>query len=53
LVQTLDVNNPFDQDRYIWDLKTKDGRDLAYGVYIYHVTAPGVGEKTGRFAVIK
>ncbi len=53
LVQTLNVDNPFDQDRYVWDLKTKDGRDLAYGVYIYHVSAPGIGEKTGRFAVIK
>lgn len=53
LVQTLEVQNPFDQDRYIWDLTTKDGSDLAYGVYIYHVQAPGIGETTGRFAVIK
>jgi len=26
---------------------------LAYGVYIFHVEAPGVGEYVGRFAVIK
>ncbi len=53
LVQTLNVNNSIDNDRYIWDMRTKDDRDLAYGVYIYHVTAPGIGEKTGKFAVIK
>lgn len=36
-----------------WNLVSKDGMDVAYGVYIYHVHAPGVGEKIGRFAVIK
>lgn len=36
-----------------WDLKTKDQLDVAYGVYIYHISAPGIGEKTGKFAVIK
>ena len=25
----------------------------SYGVYVYHIDAPGVGEKTGTFAVIK
>lgn len=36
-----------------WDLLTNEGHRLAYGVYIYHVEVPGVGEKIGRFAVIK
>jgi hypothetical protein len=27
--------------------------DIAYGIYVYHVEAPGIGEKIGRFAVIK
>jgi hypothetical protein len=26
---------------------------ISYGVYIFHVDIPGVGEKIGRFAVIK
>ena len=30
-----------------------EGQRLAYGVYIYHVDIPGVGEKIGRFALIK
>jgi hypothetical protein len=36
-----------------WDLLSSEGMRIAYGVYIYHVDIPGVGEKIGRFAVIK
>ena len=36
-----------------WHLVSYEGQRLAYGVYIYHVDAPGVGEKIGRFALIK
>ncbi len=36
-----------------WDLLSFEGQRIAYGVYIYHVEVPGVGEKIGRFAVIK
>ncbi len=36
-----------------WNLRSKDGQDIAYGVYIFHVDAPGIGEKVGKFAVIK
>ncbi len=36
-----------------WDLVSKDGMDIAYGIYVYHVDAPGIGEKIGRFAIIK
>lgn len=38
---------------YIWDMLTKDDLEISYGVYLYHVKAPGIGEKTGKFAVIK
>jgi photosystem II stability/assembly factor-like uncharacterized protein len=53
LVQTLNVNNSIDNDRYIWDMMTSSNDELPYGIYIYHVSAPGVGEKVGKFAVIK
>ncbi len=53
LVQTLNVNNSASESRYVWDMRSKDNKDISYGVYIYHVTAPGIGEKTGKFAVIK
>ena len=36
-----------------WDLVSKDGMDIAYGVYVFHVDAKGIGEKIGKFAVIK
>lgn len=36
-----------------WDLRTRDGLDLAFGVYVWHVHAPGVGEKTGKLAIVK
>jgi hypothetical protein len=36
-----------------WDLLSSEGMRIAYGVYIFHVDIPGVGEKIGKFAVIK
>ena len=36
----------------VWDLKTKDGLEVSYGLYFYHVKADGIGEKTGKFAII-
>ncbi|MCB9247089.1 MAG: hypothetical protein H6613_00320 [Ignavibacteriales bacterium] len=36
-----------------WDLLSSEGMRISYGVYIFHVDAPGVGEKIGRFGVIK
>ena len=52
LVQTL--RHDGSNDGYVpWDLRTKDNLDVAPGLYIYHVEAGGLGEKTGKFAVIK
>ncbi len=53
LVQTLEHDSVRDDGQLAWDLVSRDGMNIAFGVYIYHVTAPGVGEKIGRFAVIK
>ena len=53
LVETLKHNSDIDNSQEHWDLTTKDNFPLAYGVYLYHVDAPGIGEKLGRFAVIK
>ncbi|GJQ63163.1 MAG: hypothetical protein SCALA702_22160 [Melioribacteraceae bacterium] len=36
-----------------WNLVTEDGMEVAYGIYIYHVDAPEVGEHIGKFALIK
>jgi photosystem II stability/assembly factor-like uncharacterized protein len=53
LVQTINVNNNIGVNRYVWDMRNQNGHMIPYGVYIYHVDAPGVGEHTGKFAVIK
>jgi len=37
----------------IWNMLSKDNLEIAYGIYIYHVDAPGIGEKIGKFVVIK
>jgi hypothetical protein len=36
-----------------WNLRTKDNLDLAPGLYIFHVDAPGQNAFTGKFAVVK
>lgn len=43
------------QDRSFasWNLQSDDGLDVAFGVYVYHVEAPGIGETVGRFALIR
>lgn len=53
LVKTIHHNSPLNDGTAEWDLTTKDNLDIAYGVYVYHIEAPGVGEKVGKFAVIK
>ncbi len=53
LVQTLEHDAGASNGQEPWNLVSKDGMDVAYGVYIFHVDAPGIGEKIGRFALIK
>jgi len=37
-----------------WDLKTKEGLEVAAGYYIYHVKSEQTGdEKMGKFAIFK
>ena len=36
-----------------WNLVSEDGMDVAYGIYVYHVDAPEIGEHIGKFALIK
>lgn len=53
LVQTLRHDSTVEDGQMPWDLVSRDGMDIAYGIYLFHIDAPGVGETTGRFAVIK
>jgi hypothetical protein len=36
-----------------WNMLSSDNLEISYGIYIYHVDAPGIGEKIGKFVVIK
>jgi hypothetical protein len=53
LVERIDHKDTIENGSEPWNLLSKDGQDIAYGVYIYHVEAPGIGEKIGKFALIK
>lgn len=53
LIKTLQKNSSMNDGALSWDLITEDGMDVAYGLYIFHVDAPGIGEHIGKFALIK
>lgn len=53
LVNELQHDTGFDNGREYWNLLNKDGFSVAYGVYLAHIDAPGVGEKIIKFALIK
>ena len=36
-----------------WDLESDDNLTVSYGIYLFQVEAPGLGERTGTFAIIK
>ncbi|MEM8559591.1 MAG: hypothetical protein AAGG50_17360 [Bacteroidota bacterium] len=42
-----------DRGTLTWDLRTREGLETAYGVYFYHVEVDGLGETTGKLALIK
>ncbi len=52
-VKVLHHSSPQEDSIESWNLQSDDGLDVSFGVYIYHVEAPGIGEKIGRFAIIK
>jgi hypothetical protein len=53
LVDVIEHDSPLNDGAADWDMLTKDNLSIAYGVYVFHVEAPGIGERIGKFAVIK
>ncbi len=53
LIKTLEKNSGSTDGSISWNLVSEDGMDIAYGLYVYHITAPGIGEYIGKFAIIK
>jgi hypothetical protein len=52
-VNEIEHSSSISDGQESWDLVSKDGMDIAFGVYVYQVDAPGIGQKIGKFAVIK
>ena len=53
LVQTLQHSAGIDDGQEPWNLVSRDGMNIAFGIYVYHVEAPGVGTYVSKFAVVK
>jgi len=53
LIDTVEHNSTLDNGTAIWDMLSRDNLEISYGIYVYHLEAPGVGQKTGTFAIIK
>jgi len=53
LVKVIEHHSPYYDGTESWNLLSEDNMDIAAGIYIYHVDAPGIGEKIGRLAIIK
>jgi len=52
LVKTLHHDDLYSGD-VVWNLRSDENMDVAYGVYIFILDAPNIGTKTGKFALIK
>jgi len=54
LVNTIEVNNSYDDGKAYWDLLSNEGLEVAAGIYIYHVQSK-INEKysLGKFAIVK
>ena len=53
-VDEINVNNRPERGSIHWDMLTREGLEIAAGMYIYHVKSSVTGdEKLGKFAVIK
>jgi hypothetical protein len=53
-IRQIDVNNAPDNGNVKWNMLTKEGLDIAAGIYIYYIKSNITGkEKLGKFAIIK
>ncbi|MCE1189991.1 MAG: hypothetical protein LWX56_12740 [Ignavibacteria bacterium] len=54
LIRTLETGSDLFNSTLDWDLRTREGLDVAFGVYFYVVEAQGFSDKkTGKIAIIK
>ncbi|MFZ5518575.1 MAG: hypothetical protein ACOY90_18240 [Candidatus Zhuqueibacterota bacterium] len=53
LINTIEHDNELDDGAEIWNMLTKDNMEIGFGIFIYYIDADEVGQRTGKFAVIK
>jgi len=53
LVKKIEHESSYENGTEIWDVLSDEKFEIAYGIYVYNIDAPGIGEKTGTFAIIK
>ena len=53
LADTIEHTSLAESGSASWNMLSRHGLEIAYGVYLYHVAAPGIGEIIGKFALIK
>ena len=51
LIRTIEHTNGTSIEK--WNLQSYNQQEVAFGVYIYHIDAPGIGEHIGKMAIIK
>ncbi|NQT25150.1 hypothetical protein HQ585_07340 [candidate division KSB1 bacterium] len=52
-VDKLEHESLLENGTEIWDVLSSENLDISYGIYVYHIDAPDIGQKTGTFAIIK
>jgi hypothetical protein len=53
LINILHHDSSIDNGTEIWNMLSKDNLEISYGVYIYYISAADLGEKIGKFFVLK
>ncbi|MEA3431205.1 MAG: hypothetical protein U9R01_00770 [candidate division WOR-3 bacterium] len=53
LVKVIEHNSTVFDGTESWNMLSKDNMEISYGIYIYHIDAPEIGTKIGKFAIIK
>jgi hypothetical protein len=53
MVKKIDHVSSLINGTEIWNVLSDENFEIAYGIYVYHIDAPGIGQKTGTFAIIK
>jgi hypothetical protein len=53
MVKKIDHISSLMNGTEIWNVLSDENFEIAYGIYVFHVDAPGIGQKTGTFAIIK